>query len=177
MKKWSYIVGGFFLGIAVALSGSTAFAEVQSLIGKKVTGEMNVVVNGAKLQDKGAIVDGRTNAPVRALSNALNADLSVEGNTIYINTIEQVGETAMFEGNNYTKEELLKMKQKLETRLNVTIPETEAKNKKRYDALIEAGMTENANRLKEANDKEIGESKTKATEQLNQINEVLQTLE
>ncbi|GJM84262.1 hypothetical protein HMSSN139_67580 [Paenibacillus sp. HMSSN-139] len=35
MKKWSYIVGGFVLGVAVALAGSTAYAEVQSLIGKK----------------------------------------------------------------------------------------------------------------------------------------------
>ncbi|GJM84291.1 hypothetical protein HMSSN139_67870 [Paenibacillus sp. HMSSN-139] len=84
MKKWSYIVGGFVLGIVVALAGSTAYAEVQSLIGKKVSGEMAVVVNGEQLKNKGAVIDGVTNAPVRSLTEALGVDLSVEGKTIYI---------------------------------------------------------------------------------------------
>ncbi|WP_059049038.1 hypothetical protein [Paenibacillus senegalimassiliensis] len=177
MKKWSYIIGGFILGIFVTISSDVAFAEVQSLIGKKVTGEMNVVVNGEALQTKGAVIQGTTNAPVRALSNALDANLKVEGNTIYINSTVQEGEKAMFEGNEYTKEELLKIKQKTENRLNVTIPETEEKNKKRYDSLIESGMNENAKKLKEANDKEIAESKEKSTEQLRRINEALKEFE
>lgn len=177
MKKWSYIIGGFVLGLVVAMSANTAYGAVQSLLGKKVTGEMNVVVNGEKLQDKGAVIEGRTNAPVRALVDALGADLSVSGDTITINSSNAKNSTITFEGKSYTKDELLKLKEETENYLNVTIPEMENGNKKRYDALLEDGMKENAERLKAANEEEIAERKATYNEQLQKINEALQQFE
>lgn len=86
MKKWASLLGAFILGIIVASSAGTVEAKVQSLIGQKVTGELIVVVNGKELSDKGAVINGRTNAPVRAIADALNADLKLEGEKINITT-------------------------------------------------------------------------------------------
>lgn len=177
MKKWSYIVGGFVLGIVVTLSSSSAFAAVESLLGKKVTGEMDVVVNGSKLQNKGAVIDGVTNAPVRALSDALGAELSLDGNTIFINSVSEVGDKVLFDGKEYTKEELLKMKQSAENYLNVVIPEKEERDKKRYETLMTEGLTENAKREQEASEKDITERKAGYTERLEKINEALKAFE
>ncbi|MGV7643095.1 stalk domain-containing protein, partial [Mycobacterium kansasii] len=58
------------------------------MIGKKVTGEYTVVVNGEKLSDKGAIIDGRANVPVRALSESLGVDIKVDGKTIMVTSEE-----------------------------------------------------------------------------------------
>lgn len=178
MKKWTYIIGGFILGIVVTISSGTVSAQIQSLIGKKVTSEMNVIVNGNKLQDKGAVIEGRTNAPVRALSEALGADLSVSGDTIIINY--STGEsnvndtqTVDFEGKKYTKDELLEMKQSTEDYLNVTIPQMEEKNKERVETLLDQGMKENAKQFREADEKDITERKATYTERLNKINEAL----
>ncbi|MNW44382.1 hypothetical protein D3C74_216160 [compost metagenome] len=88
MKKWAYIITAFILGVVVASSAGDVSAQVKSLIGKKVTGEMTVIVNDQKLLDKGAVIDGKTNAPVRALADSLGAELKVEGNTIYISSVE-----------------------------------------------------------------------------------------
>lgn len=177
MKKWTYIVGGFALGLVVALTTNTAYGAVQSLVGKKVTGEMTVIVNGTKLQDKGAVIEGRTNAPVRALVDALGAELILSGDTISIISGNSISESVMFEGKSYSKEQLLKLKEETEKYLNVTIQEMESSNKKRYDALIQDGMTENAERLKTANEKEIAERKSVYKEKLNNINEALKRFE
>ncbi|MDU0329236.1 stalk domain-containing protein [Paenibacillus sp. 3LSP] len=85
MKKY---VSGFVAGLLFMLSAS-AFADSISLIGKKVTGEYSVVVNGEKLNDKGAVINNRTNVPVRGLSEALGADVSVDNQTktIYVTSI------------------------------------------------------------------------------------------
>ena len=63
MKKPAYIAGSFLLGVMVAASAGTVSAKVKSLIGQKVTGEMSVVVNGNPLEDKGAVIDGKTTVP------------------------------------------------------------------------------------------------------------------
>lgn len=86
MKKWTYLVSGIVIGALVATSGSAFAAQVKSLVGQKVTEELKVVVNGKELADKGAVIDGKTNAPVRALSDALGAELKLEGKVITITT-------------------------------------------------------------------------------------------
>ncbi|WP_160045708.1 stalk domain-containing protein [Paenibacillus sp. USDA918EY] len=86
MKKWLYLLSGVVIGAVVATSSSAFAAQIKSLVGQKVTGEYTVVVNGKTLSDKGAVINGRTNAPVRALSDALGADLKVEGKTITVTT-------------------------------------------------------------------------------------------
>ncbi|MFD3272684.1 stalk domain-containing protein [Paenibacillus dendritiformis] len=88
MKKWTYLVSGVVIGALVATAGSAFADQVKSLVGKKVTGEYTVVINGKTLQDKGAVIDGRTNVPVRGISDALGADFKVEGKKIIVTTTE-----------------------------------------------------------------------------------------
>lgn len=84
MKKWMSISAAFLLGVVVTLSAGDVSAKVKSLIGQKVTGEYEMVVNGKTLSEKGAIIDGRANVPARAFSEALGADVQVSGKTIYV---------------------------------------------------------------------------------------------
>lgn len=83
MKKLiaGIVIGGLLFGVVPAFA-----SQVQSLIGQKVTGEYTVTVNGKTLEDKGVVVNGRTNAPVRAISDALGAELKMDGKTIVITT-------------------------------------------------------------------------------------------
>lgn len=90
MKKWTYLVSGILIGAVVATSGSAAAAQIKSMIGQKVSAELTVVVNGKELPSKGAVINGTTNAPVRALVNAVGGSLTLEGKTINITTNEPV---------------------------------------------------------------------------------------
>ncbi|MGE6576257.1 stalk domain-containing protein [Paenibacillus xylanexedens] len=84
MKKTAYVAGGILIGVVLSTAGGAFADQVKSLVGKKVTGEYNIIVNGEKLSDKGAVIDSRANVPARALSEALGADVSVSGKTITI---------------------------------------------------------------------------------------------
>ncbi|SLJ98073.1 MULTISPECIES: stalk domain-containing protein [unclassified Paenibacillus] len=93
MKKFAhrvaYIAGGIIIGIVFSTT-TGAFADtVKSMVGKKVTGEYTIVVDGKKLSDKGAVIDSKANVPARALSEALGADVKVSGKTITITSDEQ----------------------------------------------------------------------------------------
>lgn len=84
MKKSMYLIGGVLVGFVLATS-TGAFADaVSSMIGKKVTGEYTVIVNGTALTDKGAIIDSKANVPVRGIADALGANVAVSGKTITI---------------------------------------------------------------------------------------------
>ncbi|WP_427050361.1 stalk domain-containing protein [Paenibacillus sp. TC-CSREp1] len=84
MKKVAYIAGGILIGFVLSTSAGAFADSVKSLVGKKVSGEYTVVVNGQKLADKGAVIDGKANVPVRGISEALGADIKVEGKTITV---------------------------------------------------------------------------------------------
>lgn len=88
MKKRTYLLSGIIIGALVATAGSAFADQVKSLIGKTVTAEYDVVVNGKTLGDKGAAIDGRANVPVRSIANAIGADIRVEGKKILV-TLEQ----------------------------------------------------------------------------------------
>ncbi|MNW52574.1 hypothetical protein D3C74_300990 [compost metagenome] len=126
MKKWVYLLTGILVGAIVATTGSAAAAQIKSLVGQKVTGELNVVINGQKLQDKGAVIAGKTNAPVRAISDAIGGELTLNGNTIYITTgapsVKQTEQTNTGSSNKYsgkTKEELEEKKKTLENQIEI----------------------------------------------------------
>ncbi|OPG98614.1 copper amine oxidase [Chryseobacterium mucoviscidosis] len=84
MKKVAYIAGGILIGVVLSTAGGAFADTVKSMVGKKVTGEYTVIVDGKKLSDKGAVIDSRANVPARALSDALGADVQVSGKTITI---------------------------------------------------------------------------------------------
>lgn len=118
-KKWIGLTTAFLVGVFVAASSEDVSAQVISMIGKKVTGEYTVVVNGKTLPDKGSIIDGRANVPVRALSESLGADIKVEGKTITVTAEETVGtdKVVILDGKYYTKYDLLNEKKRLEDAL------------------------------------------------------------
>lgn len=88
MKKIAYIAGGIVIGIVFSTTAGAFADSVKSMVGKKVTGEYSVIVNGKNLTEKGAVIDSRANVPARALSEALGADVQVSGKTISITTTE-----------------------------------------------------------------------------------------
>lgn len=92
MKKIAYIAMGILVGIVFSTAGMAFADTVKSLVGKKVTGEYTVVVNGKTLSDKGAVIDSKANVPARALSEALGADVQVSGKTINITTEEAISD-------------------------------------------------------------------------------------
>jgi hypothetical protein len=129
VKKWASLFGAFVLGVVVASSTGTVAAKVNSLIGKKVTAELTVVVNGKELADKGAVVDGRTNAPVRAIAEAVGGNVTLSGNTVTINTEQKAVPSE-------SKAELTAKKDKIETSIKSTIEEIEITKTKMENAKI-----------------------------------------
>lgn len=86
MKKIAYIVGGILIGFVFSTAGGVFADTVKSMVGKKVTGEYSIIVNGKSLSDKGAVIEGKANIPVRGISEALGANVKVEGKIITITT-------------------------------------------------------------------------------------------
>ncbi|MNJ53781.1 hypothetical protein D3C77_491890 [compost metagenome] len=123
MKKWASLAVAFILGVVVASSSGTVLAKVQSLVGQKVTGELKVIVNGKELADKGAVVNGRTNAPVRAIADAIGGEVVLSEDTVNITTsnvetpVSQQNQNPVIDGVYYTKNELLNKKKVLEESL------------------------------------------------------------
>jgi hypothetical protein len=80
----------FVSGIVVGLllfSGASVFADSTSLIGQKVQGLFSVEKDGVKVADA-VIINGSTYAPIRAVSEATGANLSVDGKKIIISDKE-----------------------------------------------------------------------------------------
>ncbi|MMZ63384.1 hypothetical protein D1872_256340 [compost metagenome] len=168
MKKWSYIIIAFLLGVVVSSSSGVVSAQVKSLIGKKVTGEMTVFVNDQKLLEKGAVIDGKTNAPVRALADSLGVELKVEGNTIYISSVESGANQPNEEDSNkysrMTKVQLEEKKLTLEKQI-----ETLNSGKKEILDLIEK-TKQTYNSTTDSNLTKLGEEKIES------LNKDIQTL-
>lgn len=114
MKKAAYIAGSFLLGVMVAASAGTVSAKVKSLIGQKVTGEVSVVVNGNPLEDKGAVIDGKTTVPIRSLADALGADFKYKGGTIYIESEQPAKDASNKYSHMTNREHLEERKRQLE---------------------------------------------------------------
>lgn len=88
MHKVAYIAGGIIIGVVFSTSAGAFADTVKGMVGKKVTGEYTVVVDGKKLSDKGSVIDGRANVPVRAYSDALGADIKIDGRTIMVTSVK-----------------------------------------------------------------------------------------
>lgn len=105
-KKWGYLLSGLIgllVGAILMTSGSALAAQVKSLVGLKVTGEYTVIVNNKELSDKGAVIDGKTNAPVRAISDAIGGKLDVDNKKKVINiTTETIEDQDLNAGNETT---------------------------------------------------------------------------
>lgn len=74
MKK--YFIGGL-IGFALAFT-VTVHAEVVNMIGKVIDGELNVTVNGNKLDSQAITIEGTSYLPVRAIGTALGLKISYD---------------------------------------------------------------------------------------------------
>ncbi|MEI2280682.1 stalk domain-containing protein [Paenibacillus polysaccharolyticus] len=144
MKKVAYIAGGILIGFVLSSSAGAFADSAKSLVGKKVSGEYTVVVNGQKLTDKGAIIDGKANVPVRGISEALGADIKVSGKTITVNTSDTTTEAPTVEASNqYTgmsKESIEQSLNVLKTRILAPTQEGRDKIAKEIEGYKAAGM-------------------------------------
>lgn len=66
---------GILIVLSLLLVGGQAFGAGTSLIGKKVSKEMTISLNGVEV-GKVIVVEGRSYAPVRDFANALELDIS-----------------------------------------------------------------------------------------------------
>lgn len=134
MKKVAYIAGGILIGFVFSTTAGVFADTVKSVVGKKVTGEYSIVVDGKSLSEKGAVIDSRANVPARALSEALGADVQVSGKTITItsgNVESGSTEATLPVSNAYSgksKEYLELMKNEYNTK--ILPPLVEVRNKK-----------------------------------------------
>lgn len=176
MKNILFGIGCFIVGVVFASSADSVFAQVQSMIGKKVTGEYTVIVNGKTLADKGSVIDGKANVPLRSMSEALGADIKVEDRTINITTEEpaQTDKVVLLDGKYYTKYDLLNEKKKLEDNLVVVKANLEKEEAKRSEMESVTGVAKDIwlSGIKTLNDKV-----TSTTDKLAKIEEALKTFE
>lgn len=172
MKKCLGFVGAFVLGAFVMAAGEDVSAKVKSLVGQKVAGEYKVVVNGKELEQKGAIISGTTNIPVRAVSEALGADLKVENKTVYV-TLEN-NQVIEMDGRYYTKYDLLNEQKKLNDSLKLLqdgLTESEAKTERMEQVTgIEKDLWLDGIRI-------LKEKIENANKELTKINEALKAFE
>lgn len=186
MKKWTYLLSGVVIGAIVATAGSAFADQVKTLVGKKVTGEYTVVVNGKELQDKGAVIEGRTNVPVRGISNALGVDMKVEGKKIIITSddADSVSNTAPADTNNpyigRSKTDLEKSRDSLQ---NETLANFEKGRKNilaKIEELEKSGAPRGEGTSLTAKEEQLAEYDAeiaKYTKELEQINEALAALD
>lgn len=73
---------------ALLLGSSIGYAASSSLIGAKVTGIFTIEQDGNKIADA-VVINGSTYAPVRAISEATNTELKVEGKTIMVESKQE----------------------------------------------------------------------------------------
>ncbi|OME21597.1 MULTISPECIES: hypothetical protein [Paenibacillus] len=82
MKKF---ISGIIVGVLL-FTGASAFADSVGLIGQKVQGIFTVEKGGKKVADA-IIINGTAYAPVRAVSEATGAILTVEGKKIIMGDV------------------------------------------------------------------------------------------
>jgi len=148
MKKVAYIAGGILIGFVLSTSAGAFADSVKSLVGKKVSGEYTVIVDGKKLADKGAIIDGKANVPVRGISEALGADIKVSGKTITVTTANEVASSEVATDNKYTNMSKQSIEDNVKTLKENIIPFNErvrADLVKAIEQAEEAGLAELAN--------------------------------
>lgn len=95
MRK--YIIG-MILGVSLATAGSVYGAEITTLIGKPIEGEIPVKVAGVTIEKKAIFVDGTSYLPVRAIGDAIgmdvkyDAELGVELTPKEVNKVESLSD-------------------------------------------------------------------------------------
>jgi len=85
MKRTGYIFLGAAIGVALTLSASAAADGISNLIGKKVQSEATVTLDGKKI-DTAIVIDNKSYAPIRSISEASGKKVSYEGGEVRLET-------------------------------------------------------------------------------------------
>lgn len=83
MKK---IFIGIIIGAMLMLAGQVYGAEVASHVGKRITNEYTITVDGKDLGVKAIVVDGVSHTPNRAIVEAMGGDVKFVDKTVVITT-------------------------------------------------------------------------------------------
>jgi len=107
MKKLSYIGLGILIGLVLSIGTAAYASELSSLVGKKVGSVWSIELNGSQVSDA-VIIDGRSYAPVRAISEALGLDVDFTDGKVILNdkVKEDDAVTPETEGNNNSESTL-----------------------------------------------------------------------
>lgn len=81
MRKIVIGAASFVAGVLMTAS-LTAYGADISKVGKRITGEYSVSVNGSKLAQKAVAVDGTTYAPLRAIGESLGYDVTFQNKQV-----------------------------------------------------------------------------------------------
>lgn len=114
------VIVSFVAGILVAIGTSAAYAEVTSMIGKRVDGQFPLKIGGELSEIPAITIEGVSYIPLRAAGDLLGAKVSwLDGEIIMVKTNEMYGETPP------TAEEMAEIARIEQERL---LQETEKKN-------------------------------------------------
>jgi hypothetical protein len=91
MKKIPYIFFGIAIGIMLTVSVG-AYAATKGYIGKKITAEIPVYVDGQEIPEVAVVVDGKSFLPVRKTAEAADLGLELKDGKIYLETKKGIKE-------------------------------------------------------------------------------------
>lgn len=184
MNKIKYLVVGAIFGVVFSLAVTSFAAHIQSMIGKKVDGEITVQLNGKNISEKAIVVDGRAHLPVRSMANSLEADVEVSNDLIALTTDTTKNSNATVTNNesinqnskyaNYSKKSLEEVLESIKT--NILKPNEEERARV-YSDLEQAkkdGVTENMDK-KEKQLKEYDDRIAKYKQEIEEIENILKT--
>lgn len=87
-----------FIVVALLATSTSVFADTISSIGRKITAEYIVKLDGKQLPVKAVAFEGASYAPVRVISEALGLDVDFKNNEVLLTTIpESEGRTMLGE--------------------------------------------------------------------------------
>lgn len=95
MRK--YLIG-VLCGLVLSFTGSVYAEEIKTMVGKVIDGEFPITVNSTVIEKKALVIEGVAYLPVRAMGEALGADISFDENLgVKVKTNETVTDTSSLE--------------------------------------------------------------------------------
>ncbi|WP_138756539.1 hypothetical protein [Paenibacillus sinopodophylli] len=91
MKKVYYVITGIVVGVVLSVGTSAYATEISALVGKKIQSEWTVTLDGTQI-DNAIIVDGKSYAPVRSISEAVGLEVGFQGKNVILNTKKAGGD-------------------------------------------------------------------------------------
>lgn len=85
MRKSSYLIIGLVTGISLSTVTGAMAENLETLIGKKVDSQAEVLLDGVALTSHAIIIEGRSYAPVRAVGEAAGLNVDWKDEKVVLN--------------------------------------------------------------------------------------------